>query len=1666
MPQVEAIQILLKIKTLGDDVISKTIGQISNLGKTLANVGLTDVIQKNASTAIQKIQEVSTIAQIKSIEASKAVTGQTKKDVSELETYITQFGKAASTVLGMFSAWSVFNDSLPAIKQVYDISNGIVPNAEKIITLFREGKTISAMVTGVASVATTLAKATSFIPALFLSKYIAFSAFEAVRGLLGLAPKGLSFLEKANRLVTSIDAGLNKTFVTAGSFIQPLTVGLSTITGLVTGLISTTTGFIGGFAFLSGIGNILASYGAKVKLRISAAFGNGQSRLILLFTEFRDLAYNLLDTLRSKANSILVLGSKFKDSFTIDPSNAKKFTSEINSLSAIRFPMEQQFQLFIAEVRPFLNYVIKQISVITMTLFQGFGLSKEKIEEINKNAETTLTDVQNKSKQSFGFVHNELKKAFDISAFGRWWQTSKLALVFRIPFDLLITKPLELSLSLSTGLLKGFWNVTKATFSGIGSLVSGAFSLAFSGIKSIFGKTKKELPQQEGTKPKTAVGVEPKIDEKKPIEGLKLVRQFGEETYKIFAKAVQILWGSLDQLVAKTVMAKEKIKQAIGDNNEQKKYGNQYLRISAESSANMKPVAQALKGVIPATIDAAGKDYLLIYGQIRTLANVLVAVSKGEKIVGDNFKSIQAGMTAIASILPAGSSVAEDILKRISNPENEKKLEGKIASNPPGQAILKKLVVETDKAIADLRNNKRIDSGGFAEIFANIILGDLEGPDFRIAKNRILKLIGSLTEIEFPKTGYQTKGLGIVNELVQGIESANPLFKKGGAGVIKETAKGIADATPQLKKAMDKATEAADKLLPHSPAEEGAFKTLRQAGAKIIDELTLGIASKVPFLVNVFFKLAKFSVDAMKPMIEVGHMAERTGVAVETFSSLQHAFAGFEVSASDLQMTFTSLGKSINEVATTEKQSALANIGVSLAKARKSAAPTTDLFLQLSDAMKKFPIHSPQMQKALEAIGLSTQSNIVNAMAMGREEILKMMEEGAAVGATFDQSFVEVGHSFSTTVNKIGKIGEYLERDFLQAMIGPLKIAAEMFWKFYSENAVSIRSIIKIAGEVFSVLLDMIGQFFQKAMKNPAGALEFLGRNIQTLWNGLIAFAAAALNDFAYGVLAKIGGWAGAGAGIVWEIIKEYVAQFSDLIWNKVASWMQMLKVKFYEFIDAVVNNEHVKSFLKLIGLSGQAENLKAKLQAEQQILTQFEKEQVGDSFSERIIKVAYKTQKFIAQAKKEMETNAIALGDSKEWDESKARFSAVLTSMKKEFMGVAQETGFGDIFAEGFKKIDALISKQRWDEVANEMQALSDKAKGVVDKVGDIGKEAEKTAQKTITAIADVGQSIKEAAQNEAKIKTLTLQAKLQATRSASEREKIQRDIDLQSFITSQQEELKQFKEALDAKFAAEENDKEKIKMLEEFQATQKQSLDQKTTDAETQEATAKYTKILNVVGNFADGFQTLFANMYELTGRKIKAFFYMEKAAAIAQAIVNTALAAIRAFAEGGPFFGPALAAMATAVGTTQVGIITKTMIDGPQEYAKGGSVPGSGDKDSVPAMLTPGEVVIQKGAVRKYGAAFLNALNEGMLPERMIDSLSGFLPSPVYRPQVAFASGGFVMPIANSQQTKQEVNIINVTSPSEIEKFLYSSAGKKTIVNILAAENNKVRKIVNNT
>lgn len=121
---------------------------------------------------------------------------------------------------------------------------------------------------------------------------------------------------------------------------------------------------------------------------------------------------------------------------------------------------------------------------------------------------------------------------------------------------------------------------------------------------------------------------------------------------------------------------------------------------------------------------------------------------------------------------------------------------------------------------------------------------------------------------------------------------------------------------------------------------------------------------------------------------------------------------------------------------------------------------------------------------------------------------------------------------------------------------------------------------------------------------------------------------------------------------------------------------------------------------------------------------------------------------------------------------------------------------------------------------------------------------------------------------------------------------------------------------------------------------------------------------------------------NLTALMQTKNKELFAIGKAAALANAIINTAQGVTKALAQGG-ILGPALAATVVAAGAVQVATISA------QKLATGiDEVPGTGNADNFPALLQPGERVVPK-QTNKDLKAFL--ANDGKQSKSVVVNIS---------------------------------------------------------------------------
>ena len=129
------------------------------------------------------------------------------------------------------------------------------------------------------------------------------------------------------------------------------------------------------------------------------------------------------------------------------------------------------------------------------------------------------------------------------------------------------------------------------------------------------------------------------------------------------------------------------------------------------------------------------------------------------------------------------------------------------------------------------------------------------------------------------------------------------------------------------------------------------------------------------------------------------------------------------------------------------------------------------------------------------------------------------------------------------------------------------------------------------------------------------------------------------------------------------------------------------------------------------------------------------------------------------------------------------------------------------------------------------------------------------------------------------------------------------------------------------------------------------------------------------------------------------------------------------------------------------------------GPMGYNKGGVVPGGGpNRDSVPAMLTPGEFVMSRGAVQRYGTDTLASMN----------AVGGGTNIPTMSRGITKAQGGGMIPEKEnyspnkSKLNKRASTIKNLTKGATVKMPSLPKMMTETVDNFILAP---LAMIVNN-
>ena len=146
---------------------------------------------------------------------------------------------------------------------------------------------------------------------------------------------------------------------------------------------------------------------------------------------------------------------------------------------------------------------------------------------------------------------------------------------------------------------------------------------------------------------------------------------------------------------------------------------------------------------------------------------------------------------------------------------------------------------------------------------------------------------------------------------------------------------------------------------------------------------------------------------------------------------------------------------------------------------------------------------------------------------------------------------------------------------------------------------------------------------------------------------------------------------------------------------------------------------------------------------------------------------------------------------------------------------------------------------------------------------------------------------------------------------------------------------------------------------ILENTQLTEEQQTDLMTRLAEDRAKSLEAIEQKRLEAHLSQASE-FFGHLATLSRSSNKTLAAIGKAAAIAQATINTYLAASKALAEGGPYAGPIMAAAITVAGMAQVANIASTEAN----YAMGGIVPGNSyNGDNVKANVNSGEMILNR-------------------------------------------------------------------------------------------------------
>lgn len=249
-------------------------------------------------------------------------------------------------------------------------------------------------------------------------------------------------------------------------------------------------------------------------------------------------------------------------------------------------------------------------------------------------------------------------------------------------------------------------------------------------------------------------------------------------------------------------------------------------------------------------------------------------------------------------------------------------------------------------------------------------------------------------------------------------------------------------------------------------------------------------------------KVGQFVKEQIDVVDELGKMSQKSGVAVESLSRLQHAFLLNEVDANELSNAFKFLSRSIESAASGNKsaEAAFSSLGLSLSDIKNSSPD--EVLLKIADAFSKSEDGSAKAAIAMKLFGRAGV-DMIPALNEGRAGISKLTEEADRLGLTVSKEFSREADEFNDSITRIQQGTAGAGRSVAKALLPVLNETMEALGNMFAttENAVPWGKIIATAAAaIATALIGIIGAAKQVYIV-VSSTFEALGTSI----GGLLA---------------------------------------------------------------------------------------------------------------------------------------------------------------------------------------------------------------------------------------------------------------------------------------------------------------------------------------------------------------------------------------------------------------------------------------------------------------------------------------------------------------------------------------------------------------------------------